>query len=97
MFLHVTSQRVVGGNLYARHSRLLVAVTDSCAFTLLKFTLTRPNEVNVNLDVLADELFAQEFAGFVGIMRLSWVRLPIKRVRLSSDFRVIERVLGSPC
>ena len=74
MFLHVTSQRVVGGNLYARHSRLLVAVTDSCAFTLLKFTLTRPNEVDVNLDVLPNKPLSKELACFICIRRLARVR-----------------------
>lgn len=38
--------------------RVLVAVANSCAFTLLKFALTRTNEIDVNFDVLANELLS---------------------------------------
>lgn len=75
MFLH---GRVNGAEEEPRtqHARVLTAVTDGSTLTLLKLSLTRTDEIDVDLDVLADETFAEEFARLLRIVGLLGVREP---------------------
>lgn len=57
-------------------ARILVTVTDSCGFTLLELAFARADEVDVDLDVFADELLPQKLARLNSIMCLTRVRLP---------------------
>ena len=75
MFLH---GRVNGTEERPRmqHARVLTAITDGSTLTLLKLSLTRTDEIDVDLDVLADETFAEEFARLLRIVGLLGVREP---------------------
>jgi hypothetical protein len=52
------------------HSRVLPTIEDSRTFTFLEVSLTRPNKIDVDLDMLTNEFLAQELPGFLRIMSL---------------------------
>jgi len=65
--------------------RAVTAVADSCTFPLFKFTLTRANEVDVNFDMFADQLFPEELAGLDSIVRLLRVILSRSLISAATD------------
>lgn len=54
--------------------RVLSTILYCCTFPFIEITFARTNEIDVDLDVFADELFAQEFPGFLSVERLFRVR-----------------------
>ena len=56
--------------------RILIAVADGHAFALVEVALFRPDEVDGDLDLLANELLAKEFLSFLRVWCLSRVRRP---------------------
>ena len=56
--------------------RILVTVADGDAFALVEVTLLGPDEVDGDLDLLANELLAKEFLSFLRVWCLSRVRRP---------------------
>ena len=56
--------------------RILVTIADGDAFTLVEVALLRPDEVDGDLDLLANELLAKEFLSFLRVWCLSRVRRP---------------------
>ena len=59
-----------------RDERILATVTDGRTFTFFVFTFLGTDEIDVDLDVLADETFAEEFARLLRIVGLLGVREP---------------------
>ena len=54
----------------------MVTYPDGSAFPFVVFTVLGADEVNVDLHVLADETFAEEFARLLRIVGLLGVREP---------------------
>ena len=59
-----------------KRSRVLVAITDGGAFPLLEFALFGADEIDLHLDMLADEAFAQEFSCLMSPISLLRIRHP---------------------
>ena len=68
-----------------RGVRILVTVADGDAFTLVEVALLRPDEVDGDLDLLADELLPQEFLRFLRVRCLSRVRRSTPKQSASID------------
>ena len=57
--------------------RVLVTSTNGSALPLLKLTLFRTDKVDMHLDMLANQLFAEELASFLSVVCLLRIRKPL--------------------
>lgn len=67
----------IGPSNGCRDLRFLVSVSNSSTLSLFIISLRRADEVDVNLDMLADELFAQELSRLLRVSCLARIRGPV--------------------